>query len=488
MRRLVLAALLALAPAASAAAQGRMTDGGFVSEQVEWIEYHADTAGVAEGGRLVGSTFFLTNNQQGLLAFDVSQPEHPRKLGSLFLPHAAENEDPPSNGRILLLSQLGDVYHLSDGTTGQGSVLNVVDVRDPANMKVLASVDGAGDHTWDCLLDCTWAYSASGQILDLRDPARPKLLDRRWRDIFEDAVSPGWAHDVTEVSPGWVMVATTPFKLLDARDPANPKLVAEGPEDSVNTHHNVVWPRAMADRFVISATESQNLGRCETYGNAGLQVWDTRDWQRRGFEAKGAYYPANGTFQDGNPAVSATWYGCSAHWAETHPRFHDGGLVAGAFYSHGARIFEVDDRGELLERGWFLAHGAGTSAVYWITDRVLYVADDTRGLDVIKYTGPIPQRGPAPAPPAVRTPAPRAPLVDRRAPRVRITSRGVRCSEDCFGRVRVLRGKRRVYDRRVSLERGRTLRLRVRGRVKVTVDVVDRSGNRTRVTRKVVAR
>src|SRR6187549_91627 len=88
----VLAALLALALMAPAAAQAaRTTQGGVSSDNVEWIEYHSDTLGTAEGGKLVGRTFFMTNNQQGLFSFDVADPEHPKQLGSLFLPHGAEN-------------------------------------------------------------------------------------------------------------------------------------------------------------------------------------------------------------------------------------------------------------------------------------------------------------------------------------------------------------------------------------------------------------
>src|SRR5215208_3080141 len=103
-------------------------EGGFRSDNVTWLSHDPGTLGTAEGGRLVGRTFFMTNNQQGLFAFDVSDPETPRQVGFLAAPHAAENEDVATNGRILLLSQLGDVYHLADGQLQQGSWLNVVDV------------------------------------------------------------------------------------------------------------------------------------------------------------------------------------------------------------------------------------------------------------------------------------------------------------------------------------------------------------------------
>jgi len=92
----VLAAVALCAPVARAAT----TEGGVSSENVEWIEYHADTLGTAEGGKLVGRTFFMTNNQQGLFAFDVSEPEHPKQVGSMLLPHGAENEDVATNKRL----------------------------------------------------------------------------------------------------------------------------------------------------------------------------------------------------------------------------------------------------------------------------------------------------------------------------------------------------------------------------------------------------
>jgi hypothetical protein len=485
------AAAVALAMPSAAAAQDL---GGFRSDNVTWLSHDEATLGTAEGGRLVGKTFFMTNNQQGLFSFDVSDPEHPKQLGTLLLPHGAENEDVATNGRILLLSQLGDVYHLADGQVAQGHWLNVIDVRDPSNMKVIAKVDGAGDHTWDCVLDCTWAYSTTGHILDLRDPAKPKLLEKRWRDILDAGVSPGFVHDLNEVSPGMVMASSSPMFLMDATDPANPKVTATAPEDSSHAQHNAVWPRHAADRFMVTASEGSNLGRCEAYGDdASLQVWDTTGWERtRTWEMMGFYTPVNGTFTDGNPAVDATWYGCSAHWAETHPNFHDGGPVAGAFYSHGIKILSVGADGNPVEAGFFLRHGAGASAVYWITDRVLYAVDDTFGLDVIRWDGPIPT--PPAAPPAARPSGPGAVLVDRVAPTLKVVGKPklrkgrltlrLRCpQEDCFGTVSARGGARRF-----SIAAGRTaaVTVRLRGRtpkrLRVKITATDRAGNRVVAT------
>ena len=482
-------------------ASAQVDPGGFTSDNVTWLSHDDTTLGTSEGGRLVGHTFFMTNNQQGLFSYDVSDPEHPKQLGHFVAPHAAENEDVATNGRILLLSQLGDVYHLSDGQATQGHWLDIIDVRDPANMKLIAQVQGAGDHTWDCLLDCTWAYSTTGHMLDLRDPSQPRLLDTRWRDFVNTDIVPGYAHDLTEVSPGLLMVATTPMFAMDVRDPEHPKVIATAPEDSSHSQHNVVWPRKGTDRFMVTASEGSNVGRCEPYGDsASLQIWDTRGWElNHTWEPLGYFTPVDGSYSDGDPAVDAFWYGCSAHWAETHPNFHDGGLIAGAFYSHGAKILTVGDDGQPKEVGFFLRHGAGSSAVYWITDRVLYVVDDTFGLDIIRWDGPVPTPSSAPAADAASGPG--VALVDHVAPALRMVGsrlRGkrltlrLRCpQEDCFGIVTARAGRRVVGRRRFAIAAGRrggkvVVPLKARSRrLRVTVEAFDRAGNRTRLRRTV---
>jgi hypothetical protein len=467
----VLAVLAVTAPA-WAQAPGEIP-AGVTSSNLEHLAHFPDSVGVAEGGRLVGSTFYTTSNAQGLFIFDTSVPERPRRVGALFVPHAAENEDVTTNGRILLLSQLGDLYHLGDEQTG--TTLNVIDVHDPSDPRIVARLDGGGDHTWECLLDCTWAYGASGLIADLRDPARPRLLETTWKDGAhggegiegaEEGVP--FSHDVTEVAPGIVMTASNPMFMLDAReDPARPRILAVS-ERGGDNGHNVVWPRGGRDRFLVTATESLAPGRCDTSRNAALAVYDASEWEtRRTFVKRSRWRPSDGTYLDGSPPVSATWYGCSSHWAEVHPTFRDGGLVAGAFYSHGTILLEVDGEGQATRVGTFLPHGGSSSAVYWITDRILYVVDLDRGLDVLRYTGPLPERGEPSPPAAAQRPARRcrSARLGVRAPR---GHRLVRATVYVDGRrTRVVRGARTA--RRLALRRPAAGRARVR-----VVGVTDR--------------
>jgi hypothetical protein len=84
------------------------------------------------------------------------------------------------------------------------------------------------------------------------------------------------------------------------------------------------------------------------------------------------------------------------HWFTPHPTYRNGGLVAIAWYEHGTRFLQVGRDGSISEVGWFLPLGTTASAAYWITDRIVYVSDYNRGLDVIRYTGDITPGEPAP--------------------------------------------------------------------------------------------
>lgn len=375
-------AALSLVPV-SAPAQGDVVA---ESENFRLIE-SVPLGGVAVSAQAVGDTYFVSSWQSGLYSYDVSDPEQPVLLDHMgadeIQVQQSENEDMATNGEILLVSQL-------NGTDVLNRLL-VVDVRDPKDMKVLATLEGAGGHTLECLYDCTWAYGSGtgsadhGIIVDLRNPRKPKLLEKGWREAVGDVV----AHDVTEVRPGLVVTSSNPMLVLDTSNPARPRVVMRT-MDATHTGHNNVWPRGGKDRFLLTASEGVNNGRCEMYDDDGktLQVWDTRGWRRGGFEPLGTYTLTNG---DGHPPAGLLGVqGCSAHWTHEHPRFRDGGLVAMAAFSHGVRLLEVSKSGELREAGYFLKDVHGAVDVEWVSDRILYVVEVGGGIgsfDVVEYTG-----------------------------------------------------------------------------------------------------
>jgi hypothetical protein len=152
--------------------------------------------------------------------------------------------------------------------------------------------------------------------------------------------------------------------------------------------HSNKWPQGGKDRFALVGSESNFTGRCSG-ANGAFMTWDARNWQeRRSLTLIDIYQLENGTYQDGKPAVNAS--GCSAHWFEEHPSFHNGGLVALGSYDHGMRLIDVSTAGKISEVGFFEPMPtAMTSAAYWLTDRIIYSVDYERGIDVLKYTGKI---------------------------------------------------------------------------------------------------
>lgn len=352
--------------------------GYFASENVEHV-LHIPLNNDSPGARIVRDHLYLTTSRD-LRIYDVSDAEAPRLTGELLLPQMPyfAEEDVDTNGKILLI----------DGPNGPLSRLYIIDVENKSDPMIIGELrgEGADQHTFTCVLDCTWAYGSRGAVIDLRDPTRPRYASD-WR--AGTPLTGRAAHDVTEVVPGRILTSSEPMMLLDARkDPRRPRAIALGeqPEgtDALGHFwhvHGNEWPRRARDSFILTSGES--LGpRCEESGGAFL-TWDARRWRAtRTFHVIDEYRPANGLYTEGNSAVNHL---CS-HWFDAHPRFKDGGLVAIGWYDHGIRFLDVSRRGGINEVGYFVRPGSAMSAAYWVTEEVVYAVDYHYGLDVLRFS------------------------------------------------------------------------------------------------------
>lgn len=337
--------------------------GGFASDNVEWVKHwplEIDTA----GARIIGDHLYITTSR-GLSIYDLSDPLNPSLTGFTPLPqepYLAE-EDVDTNGTILLISSIDTLY--------------VIDVEDKANPTVIGELAGGEQHTWTCVLDCTYAYGSEGMIADLSDPTSPKVVGN-----WKKGGPAGQSHDVTEVKPGFVLTSSQPLLLLDARkDPAKPKTIGIGANEDGRFIHSNLWPHSMKDRFILVGGETSGPS-CDGEGAGQFMTWDARKWKRtRTFKVIDEYRVTNGLPTDGNAPANLF---CT-HWFDTHPDYRNGGIVSMAWYEHGTRFFNITKKGKIEEAGYFVPLGGSTSAAYWVNEEIIYTADYNRGIDILRY-------------------------------------------------------------------------------------------------------
>jgi hypothetical protein len=121
-------------------------------------------------------------------------------------------------------------------------------------------------------------------------------------------------------------------------------------------------------------------------GSYNGEDWNATEENKFFVKKIGEYTPK------GQPGENPT-AGCSAHWFTVN-----GNMVAIAFYGQGTRVLDLSDPANPTQVAYFRApaqvapnpvsNATNASAAYW-HNGFIYVADYTRGIDVLKYTGPI---------------------------------------------------------------------------------------------------
>lgn len=370
MRKLAAAlTLLVLASIGLPPAAAGPTEGGVTSDNVEYLGLVSFEAGTATGMKVIGKYLYITS-WKTFSIYDISDPLNPEQVSMTPFGFKFENEDVATNGKIMLFSE-----QLPQ------NILHIWDVEDPANPQPIAQLPGGGGHTSECILDCKYSYASGGAIVDLRNPAKPKIAGNWGKGMPSTS-----AHDVNEVAPGMVLTSSRPIIYLDARKtPTKPKLVAVGDDDRITGGiHSNQWPNDATDDIVMFSSESNATGRCNG-ANGAFMTWDASKYKKtRQLNLLDTYQLSSGTYSDGSPPVNGL--GCSAHWFQEHSTFSNGGLVAMGAYEHGTRFIDVASNGKIKEVGYFVPWGGSTSASYWINDELVYAVDYSRGIDILRYT------------------------------------------------------------------------------------------------------
>jgi hypothetical protein len=391
--------------------------GYYASDNVTFVRNIREAAdGV--GARVVGDMLYITTTKN-LQIYDISDPTNPVRQGLTTVDVEFENEQVPTDGRILGISAqtssvtTQDAPCLADREASRGCLL-LFDVRDPSSPTLVQSIRGAGDHTSTCVTvegqTCAFMYGSSGSVTDIRtalDPDAAPISEAptSWLTSLHDQLrAQGWegalpsrTHHQTEVRAGQLLTASVPQMLIsvnpaDGGSPEAPRLLSfashlAAPDNPLRFTHSVEWPQAGAAKIMLSGGETNAEPRCGE-DNGAFSTFTVRKGGSKTpvFTYADQYKLQEGDYTDGNPPAGGYKLGCSVHWFQQHPTFKDGGLVALAAYESGTRFLEVGKDGSITEKGFFLPLDSSASAPHWAPDgRTLYVIDYLRGIDVVTF-------------------------------------------------------------------------------------------------------
>src|SRR4051795_5165717 len=214
--RVALFALLALlAVAAPAAAQTTVPalPDAVMSPNVEYLGSIKQDIGMTTGAKVIGKRLFVTSGKN-LSIYDISDPTTPEALGALHTNIAWENEEVPTNGKVLAVAS--DFYSVGVpecvAALAVDGCVQLFDVRDPENIKQVGTIPIA-NHTAECVLDCQYFYGRAGTIIDARgvlDGKAPKVAGNWIDELKKQGVKEESCHHIREIRPGVRVTASQP--------------------------------------------------------------------------------------------------------------------------------------------------------------------------------------------------------------------------------------------------------------------------------------
>lgn len=419
IRRALVAVSVALPVLVPLAPSSAAPPPGAISSNVEYVTTLPEMT-KAISLNFIGNTMFVST-QTGLFSYDVSNPRAPKLVGAL--PQEIwENEDVDVDVARKLVFISRDPRPApgmpTANVTPKGSIM-VVDVSNPAAMLVKSVVVVDAAHTTSCVSRCQWLWSGGPSAFaapvpphqagwngrpifatDLRDPANPKACAAPI-DLGRNDGTTDYAHDVQVDRHGIAWVSgrggvrgywtegkhRNPLTgKVETADGCRPIPFAGGGTElgsEGSLMHNA-WrnPSYAVDGRrgdVLIGTEEALNSSCETSGKAAT------------FDLRGTYTGAGWKKPQQRMRILGTWTpedadgatGCaSAHY------FADrgDGVLAWAFYGQGTRFLDVSNPRRIRQIGYFRPDDASAWAAYFYKGYV-FVPDNARGVDVIRFTG-----------------------------------------------------------------------------------------------------
>ncbi len=356
--------------------------------------------------------YFVMTSARGVSAYDITVPEAPVLVSHLPLAHW-ENEDVDFSRNLLIISQ--DPEWFFAGLYGRPELsggLYLIDISKLPALTFAYTNPLTGNrwtppalsyvgHTTSCLdATCSFAIvngSSKVPVVDLRNPADPKVVR-----VLDSGV--GGTHDAQVDAAGLVwQVGGGGIEAYDVSVPTLPRRVV-GPvkPSTLNRYlHNSFrpdaeqWvPRTLAnfddpavfpgEAVFITEEEIYNQVACNRQGRFGaarvrdtdplssgaipsfqmLDTWETELTIGGQFNASGV---------------------CSAHYFDEKD-----GIAAVTWFQEGTRFLDVSNPRDLRQIGYHINKTGVAVNVKWIGPgsaggEILYVMDETRGIDILRF-------------------------------------------------------------------------------------------------------
>lgn len=435
----LLTAAVTAATSSSAGTKSPTPPSGAISSNVEYVG-NIPEAGAAISINFIGDTMFVSS-VNGLSAYDVKDPANPSFLGALPY-YIWENEDVDVDAARHLLFVSRDPRGFTSPATTEfpyGAV-EVYDVSTPGVFRLLSVTPLPTGHTTTCIDKCMWTWTggpATSDInkndwgfgrpiyaLDMHNPSSPVQCPNPI-DTGRNDGQTSYSHDV-QVDPSGIAWVSGDGGVRGYwtsgrhRDPVDGKMkTADGCNPVPYAGGGTVLGRdATRGGLMHNAWRDMNA---KVDGHKGDVLYATEEVTGASSCAafgKFAIYDLRGSYNgEGWRNIAKTHYrmtqlstwtpqnqkgssGCdSAHY------FTDRGdqLLAGAYYTQGTRFLDVSNPRKPREVAYFRPDNADTWAAYWHNGYV-FIADNMRGVDIIKLTGQAARLGHATAAPTLTAP------------------------------------------------------------------------------------
>ncbi|HEV3475188.1 MAG TPA: hypothetical protein VG602_07470, partial [Actinomycetota bacterium] len=348
----------------------------------------------------------------GFDIYDITNPDMPTLAGVYVSPGLQWQGDVQVNPRRNIVSFATDNLGASLAHGGGIGIelVDITNIASPQRLGVVSNVGGAHNST---IINDQYIYTAlPTHIIDYSDPRNPKNLGQVpficGHDLTVDPNRPDRLYSACSSGNKW--------QIVDISDPATPKLIADVKDTQISIAHQAD-PAPDSSFVIVSDERGGGISHHRCPGGGG-HVYDISGKYVAGAsettpKKMGVYFAPftgtssggssgqwanctmhNFTFQAERFAFSVGWYSAGSFVADLQEATKTSGGLYQEYAGPDASVPGKTTWGNTL--GNILLEGDEVWSTKWtrfddpLYDRYLFTNGLTRGVDTLKYTGPLP--------------------------------------------------------------------------------------------------